>query len=107
MGRSDELPDHGAVGEALKRLLCARGNRPVSARQGSRLLAERFALSSKQLVLVIQTAAGTENAWYNRCRTARNDLVRDGVMNRGPRDSWSLTARAYKGLTATAEELGL
>ncbi|TAN69942.1 MAG: hypothetical protein EPN20_05945 [Magnetospirillum sp.] len=102
-----ELPSHGEIEESLKRLLVARGNRPVSASQAYKLLAEHFNLDLRQTSLIIKTATGSENAWHNRCRTARNHLVKSGSLNKLPRDAWSLTTAAFRGLTSTAEELGL
>jgi hypothetical protein len=101
------LPDHGSIGEALKRLLVVRGNRPLSAQQAYKLLAEQLKVSRADLSLVIKSDDGSENAWQNRCRSARNNLVKSGVLNQNPYDTWYLTDAAFRGLTSTAEELGL
>ena len=102
-----ELPSHGEIEEALKRLLKARNNTPVSASQAYDLLAEIFKLDGGQVALKIDTADGRESAWHNRCRTARGHLVKSGVLNQLPFDTWSLTPSALKGLAASPEELGL
>lgn len=107
MERSSELPDHGSIAEALKKRLLAGRNRPLSASKAYDLLATDFGLSRHQLNLKIKTANGSEIAWHNRCRTARNHLVRLGIMKREPRDSWSPTEEVFEGLKKTPEELGL
>jgi restriction endonuclease Mrr len=103
----DELPDHGKVGKALKGLLVARGNKPLSAKEAYDLLADHFKLTRQQLGLVRKTAKGSESAWHNCCRTARNHLVKSGVINQKPRDTWALTDRAYAGANKSLEELDL
>jgi restriction endonuclease Mrr len=102
-----ELPSHGEIGEALKHLLKARGNAPLSASQAYEMLAQHFKLDRVQTTLMLDTASGRENAWQNRCRTARGHLVKTGVLNQKPFDTWALTPRAFRGLSMTAEELGL
>jgi hypothetical protein len=104
-----ELPTHDEIERALWRILLARNNKHLTAQEAYRLLAEHFTLSSSQMSATLKSRKGSENKWHNRCRTARNHLVKRNVLNRLPKDSWSLTASALRlpGPDATAEQLGL
>ena len=86
---SVQLPNHGEVESALVTILRTRGNRPLRASEAYRVLAEHFQLDWKQLN--VKTATRDELKWHNVCRTARNNLVKKGVVNRLPYNSWTLT----------------
>lgn len=103
-----DLPSHGEIELALRRLLVDRGNKPLSARQAYEILGDDvFKLSLEQKALMIETADGRERAWHNRCRTARNHLVKAGVMNAGPHNTWALVDSVFLSAPKTPEEMGL
>ena len=89
-----KLPDHGAVGKALIKLLLTRHNRPLRASEAYEMLAEHFRLDWKQLK--VKVATRNESKWHNVCQTARNHLVKTGKMERLPFDQWSLTEATFK-----------
>jgi restriction endonuclease Mrr len=84
-----KLPDHGSVGNALIEILRTRQNRTLKASEACEMLAEHFKLDWKQLN--VKVATRDERKWHNVCRTARNHLVKKGILHRLPRDSWKLT----------------
>jgi hypothetical protein len=89
-----ELPKHGFIESALVEILRARGNRPLRASEAYLMLAGHFQLGWKELN--VKTANREERKWHNRCRTARNHLVKKGVLNRLPFNSWSLTDYGFR-----------
>jgi hypothetical protein len=97
-----ELPDHGTVGLALVSLLRSLGNRALTAQEAYKMLAGHFGLDWKQLNLTCNT--DERSKWENVCRSARNHLCDRGIMNRLPRDRWSLTERFRE--LPTIDQLG-
>lgn len=104
-----DLPSHGDIERALHIVLKAQGNKPLTAQDAYRLLAGYFNLSWQQTHFLLKNSSGGELKWQNRCRTARNHLVRRGIMRRGPRNCWRLTDSAFAlpGPAASLDELGL
>jgi hypothetical protein len=84
-----DLPENGPIANALEDLLRGRGNRPVTASEACRMLADHFQLDSKQR----NTRGSTrgEIVWDYRVRAAREHLARKKIMHREPWDSWALT----------------
>jgi len=85
----DDLPNSGEVQTALRGVLIDRDNRPLSASDAYEILAKHFSLDANQLAL--RTADDKEPKWHNRCRTARNDMVKKGLLTNDEHDSWSLS----------------
>ncbi len=103
-----ELPAYYEIELALRKLLVGRGNKPLSAGEAYTILGDDvFRLSSIQKRLQIETAKGIENAWENRCRTARNNLVKAGAMNAKPFNTWSLVDAVFRNAHKGPEEMGL
>ncbi|WP_415082762.1 winged helix-turn-helix domain-containing protein [Labrys sp. (in: a-proteobacteria)] len=102
-----KLPSTRDVQEALKHILWTRDGKTITASEAYQLLAEHFQLDPTLTRRVIRHGAGQENAWQNRCRTARRNLVALGAMERSPRNQWSLTESARKGMRRNLRELGL
>ena len=100
----DGLPDHGEIEKALVELLIARSNRPLTADEAYTLLADHFQLDWQAASAELISASGRENKWQNRCRSARNHLVKRDWLNRDPYNSWSLTDH-YLRARAAFEEL--
>jgi hypothetical protein len=99
-----ELPTQRAIQWEMTKLLFGRGNRPMRAQETYAALAEIFNLDWKQTGHPRNTR--DEPRWHNACQSARNALVKDGLMNQLPHDSWSLTQKGLRRMTVTAEELG-
>lgn len=86
---SVKLPNIGDIEKALIELLRARGNRPLTASEAYRMLANHFKLDWKQRN--VKSATRDALKWHDHCRSAREHLAKRNIMPREPRDSWALT----------------
>jgi restriction endonuclease Mrr len=83
------LPDSRSVAQALLHFLRLR-SRPMEPSEIYDPLAEMMRLTPAQLRLKRRTRP-TESAWNNRVQTARELLVRDGLIIGTRHGFWSLT----------------
>lgn len=77
-----------AVEDALLDFLAERGV-PVRARETYGPLAERFGLTASELERQLSSRPG--KAWNNLVQWARNELVKEGLLDRSVKGFWSLT----------------
>jgi restriction endonuclease Mrr len=106
-----EMPSNDVIERQLLRFLLLR-SRPIEPKKLYGPLAEAVGLTSQQLRLRRKTTE--ESLWHNLVQTARNHLVRRGLMDNSQRGFWSLTpkgneaARMHEKLgSPTLEDLGL
>ena len=88
-----ELPDTGCV--EMEMLMVLKMGRSATAQECYCALAERLKLTPAQLRAKIHNTK-SEYAWHNRVRTARNHLVKRGLMCALPRNSWKLTQKGIE-----------
>ena len=84
--RTVVLPDTGRTEQEL--LLLLKG-RTLNAEDCYRILGDRFGLNAAQLHARRRTRS--ESAWNNRVQSARNRLVKRGLLFSAPRGVWRLT----------------
>ncbi|THD44164.1 MAG: hypothetical protein E7774_11055 [Bradyrhizobium sp.] len=91
---SVSLPKKTLVAKQLLRMLLAHYPRGLDTHVAHERLAEAMGISSEQRWAKRLTARGEENAWENRVRYARLDLVEREYMQRpaqSGRGVWRLT----------------
>lgn len=85
-GPDSDLPSESEVALALQALL-RRLNREITPSEAYQKLADEFRLSTEQRCRLMEDG---RVHWENIVQWARNDLVKAGIMSRGPRGRWRL-----------------
>src|ERR1700743_1768499 len=96
------LPDTGAVALALLKLLQGYG-RGVKPKEVYGQLADVFQLTGAQRTAKRRTTSGS--AWHNRVQTAREHLVRQGLLDGSQRGVWRLTPKGVEAPTLKSTDM--
>ena len=87
------LPTQGQVEAALHDLIISKAPEAIEPTDAYEILADQFKLPERLRSMLLEKSQ--ENAWQNRVRQARRNLVEDGVLDRSEVGQWQVLLRPH------------